>query len=83
MQRLCLTADVKEPVKPAIAIRGTNIPLSVLLCGTSTGGIIAILLGVLYLDVDTTLNLYRILGRTIFGNKWRKNEVVLSGINVQ
>jgi patatin-like phospholipase/acyl hydrolase len=43
-----------------------------LICGTSTGGLIAILLAVLYLDIDTAIEVYAKLGKTIFANSWRK-----------
>ena len=38
-----------------------------LICGTSTGGLIAIILGRLGLDCDTAIRAYRDLGPAIFG----------------
>jgi patatin-like phospholipase/acyl hydrolase len=43
-----------------------------LICGTSTGGLIAILLAVLCLDIDTALDVYTKLGKEIFSNEWPK-----------
>jgi patatin-like phospholipase/acyl hydrolase len=36
------------------------------ICGTSTGGLISILLGVLHLDIDTALMLYQKLSKKVF-----------------
>lgn len=41
-----------------------------IICGTSTGGLAAILLGVLHLDIDEAINIYKNLGRRIFANNW-------------
>jgi hypothetical protein len=43
-----------------------------LICGTSTGGLIAILLGVLHLDIDTAIKVYAVFGKTVFGARWSK-----------
>jgi predicted acylesterase/phospholipase RssA len=48
-----------------------------LICGTSTGGLIAILLGVLYLDIDTAIRVYAALGKTVFGTHWTKLRYVV------
>jgi hypothetical protein len=37
-----------------------------LICGTSTGGLIAILLAILHVDIDTALKIYQVLIRKIF-----------------
>jgi predicted acylesterase/phospholipase RssA len=45
-----------------------------IICGTSTGGLMAILLGVLHLDLDTSIMLYTDLSREIFHkgySRWR------------
>lgn len=36
------------------------------ICGTSTGGLIAILLGILKMDIDKVLDLYRDIGAKVF-----------------
>ncbi|KIM32225.1 hypothetical protein M408DRAFT_215580 [Serendipita vermifera MAFF 305830] len=42
-----------------------------LICGTSTGGLIAILLGVLHLDIDEAIKIYKDLAKTLFAGRWR------------
>lgn len=42
-----------------------------LICGTSTGGLIAILLGALHLDIDEAIKLYKKLSKTVFAGRWR------------
>jgi patatin-like phospholipase/acyl hydrolase len=37
-----------------------------MICGTSTGGLIAILLGILHLDIDTAIELYGDLAGNVF-----------------
>jgi hypothetical protein len=39
-----------------------------LICGTSTGGLIAILLGVLHLDIDTAIEIYVDLVSEVFAD---------------
>jgi patatin-like phospholipase/acyl hydrolase len=43
-----------------------------LICGTSTGGLIAILLGVLHLDIDTAIDLYSDLAGKVFAGGFSK-----------
>ena len=48
-----------------------------LICGTSTGGLIAILLAVLYLDIDTAIKVYAMLGKTLFNTHLRSPRYLL------
>jgi predicted acylesterase/phospholipase RssA len=42
-----------------------------LICGTSTGGLIAILLAVLHLDIDTAIRAFVMLGKMLFNSHLR------------
>lgn len=69
------TADEEHPPKPC--------QIFDLICGTSNGGLIAILLGRLGLSCETAIKVYGELGRVIHGeassaeNTWR---AILSGV---
>jgi predicted acylesterase/phospholipase RssA len=50
-----------------------------LICGTSTGGLISILLGVLHVDIDTAIRLYRELSEVIFRNGFSRVRALVFG----
>lgn len=42
--------------------------------GTSTGGLIAVMLGRMHLPIDECLNKYRNVGKKVFGSAWTRNK---------